>query len=90
MLPKKMIAAGVLEAAQMIEADGNSGIYAGRFPDSCFWVTRPAYKQWRDGILFYSSGHGWRVRRAPAWQEVYNLRFPEFKVEVENGSNKKA
>lgn len=32
----------------------------------------------RKGIVFYSGGHGWRVRKDPHWQVVFRERFPEF------------
>lgn len=76
-------AAAIYEAAQLIEADGNGGIYAGHFPESCSWILLSQYKPDRDGILFYSSGHGWRVRRKPYnWREIFSERFPTFKPEV--------
>ena len=30
----------------------------------------------RDGIVYYSRGHGWRLRKVPHWHDVFVERFP--------------
>lgn len=30
----------------------------------------------REGILYYSAGHGWRVRKKPHWFAIFSARFP--------------
>lgn len=57
------------KTAEYIESFGNRGEY--HFTGTSHaWVLKPKYKPYRDGILFYSRGHGWRVRRQPAWKDV--------------------
>jgi HAD superfamily hydrolase (TIGR01662 family) len=58
---------------ESLEVLGNKGEYS---TISRRWeITEPKYKSLRDGILFYSRGHGWRVRKKPHWREVFTDRF---------------
>lgn len=63
---------------EWLEHCGNRGSYAGYTgdPDGLWYVTRPEFKPQRDGIIFYSTGHGWRLRKSPNWAETFEQRFP--------------
>jgi hypothetical protein len=65
------------ELCEYIDSRGNAGEYPmdRHEPDSLWLVTGPAFKELRDGIIFYSTGHGWRVRKSPHWKETFNQRF---------------
>lgn len=70
----------IWRAAVHLEARGNSGDYISglaKIP-----------KQYREGILFYSRGHGWRVRRQPKdWRQVFKERFPAIYAELTEGES---
>lgn len=58
-----------------IDAAGNSGEYLARSRDKTGPFTR-ATKPLRAGIIYFSKGHGWRVRKKPKhWREVFKERF---------------
>lgn len=58
------------------EADGNRGGYDRRSRVRGAWILEGKYKHFRDGILFYSRGWGWRLRKKPHWKTVFAERFP--------------
>lgn len=62
--------------AEWLESGGNIGVYRATLI-RLFGVT-PSHipKRARDGIIFYSRGHGWRVRKDPHWKDVFRERFP--------------
>lgn len=68
----------IRELAEYLDDYGNSGSYAKNLPHTLNWVLRPEYKPYRDGILYYSRGHGWRVRKHPHWREVWQERFTDW------------
>ena len=76
--PDKTIVAAIYEAAACLEAIGNAGMYTGLFPDDCRWVLATRYNNERKGILFYSRGWGWRLRKSPDWRKVLQERFPDY------------
>jgi hypothetical protein len=61
-------------AAEAIENDGNKGKQA-HMMHGLEFAFDSEFKAQRDGILYYSNGHGWRVRKNPYWKEVYVARF---------------
>lgn len=70
------------ELCVRIDGRGNHGEYAGYRKDATYdWhITLPKFKPLRDGILHYSRGHGWRVRKKPQhWKVVFRLRFPAWR-----------
>lgn len=80
----------ILAVARHLEATNNSGTrFAGGVMHQYRWIRKAKYKYFRDGILYYSRGHGWRVRKKPHWKAVFNLRFNQwfdeagFPVEVD-------
>ncbi len=64
--------------AEWLEHDGNQGHYTSYLPENLRWVMHPKFADYRKGILFYSSGWGWRVRKKPHWKTVYNERFGQW------------
>lgn len=75
MVKARVVAEAVRELAAHIDAGGNKGVYAKDAPEHLQWVLTGDMKPFRDGILFYSTGHGWRVRKAPDWVTVFEQRF---------------
>lgn len=71
-IPEDEIIEAIEKVAQSIDADGNQGIYAHSIPES--WVLKPYFKKYRDGILYFNTGRGWRVRKNPHWRDVLNER----------------
>lgn len=67
----RSVAKAIYDLASALEESGNGGSYR----SSGDWVLLPAYKQYRDGILFFSTGWGWRVRKKPHWKTVFQERF---------------
>lgn len=63
------------QLAEWCEANGNKGWYWRDIPGDMSWVLHPEFKKYRDGIVYYSAGHGWRVRKKPHWRKVYDKRF---------------
>jgi len=43
--------------------------------DNLHWLSKAWSKPLRDGIIFYSTGWGWRLRKKPAWHVVFAERF---------------
>lgn len=74
----------ILECAEHIESFDNAGTYASYFPKHCQFVLKSKYKARRDGILYYSRGHGWRVRKNPHWRDVFNKRFGDRTEKITN------
>lgn len=66
------IVEAIEKAAQHIDDDGNRGIYAHSIPHN--WILKPYFKKYRDGILYFNTGRGWRVRKNPHWRDVLNER----------------
>lgn len=58
--------------AEHIDAGRNDGIYRRMSSPIAAheWVLNPKWKAWRDGVLYYSKGHGWRCRKKPHWRDV--------------------
>ena len=71
------IAAAIYEIGLFLEDDGNQGCYRSSIPSEHGWALHPKYIEFRRGILFYSTGHGWRVRKKPYWKQVFRERFFE-------------
>lgn len=69
----RKIALQIWADATWIEDRGNRGEYGIK--------SAKIGKQYRDGILFYSRGHGWRVRKSPHWLSIFAARFPEVYTE---------
>jgi len=72
-IPEDEILNALARVAAHIDNDGNRGIYAHSIPDS--WILKPYFKKYRDGILYYNSGRGWRVRKNPHWRDVLQQRI---------------
>jgi hypothetical protein len=76
---KPMVSRGfavtLYKLAWWLEADRNKGSYTGQMPKGWARVLRKEDKPLRDGIVYYSSGHGWRVRKIPHWKGIYLERF---------------
>lgn len=72
---KSALPSTIKELAEHIDDGGNSGHYSSNPPYHLNWVLRSEFKPYRDGILYYSRGHGWRVRKHPHWREVWQERF---------------
>lgn len=77
----------LFELAWQMEQAGNSGWYDGdglielyqrhHYIGNVYRINVVAIpKPLRDGILYYSTGHGWRVRKNPHWFTVFCERFP--------------
>ena len=75
---KAHLAEAIYRLAEYIDADCNEGHYYRYLPEAHRWVTLPPYKVYRDGILYYSAGHGWRVRKKPHWRDVFKTRFSQW------------
>lgn len=43
--------------------------------DRWFWRSRKA-KPFRDPLVFYSTGHGWRLRKNPHWSKTFSDLYP--------------
>lgn len=67
-----------------LEKQGNRGFYPlyRNNPDTPqvgkYFILNKKYKSLRDGIIYYSRGHGWRVRKEPHWETVMLARFPKW------------
>lgn len=65
--------------AYWLTKSGNRGLYA----DDCermYGVNPTAIKGAnRTGIIYYSRGWGWRVRKEPHWKYVFYERFPDWR-----------
>lgn len=68
----------IKELATWIEANGNSGFYVRDCPIEYRYALHSSHKRYRDGILFYSRGHGWRVRKKPHWKTIYDARVAQW------------
>jgi hypothetical protein len=71
------IQAAIYEIGLWLEGNGNHGRYTSDIPNEHQWVLGRKYLEQRRGILFYSTGHGWRVRKKPYWKTVFRERFFE-------------
>lgn len=60
---------------EAFEAEGNSGHYTDYNRTGGF-IYEGKYVRFRTGILFFSTGWGWRLRKKPHWREVFAQRFP--------------
>ena len=79
--PVNEIAIAIYLLAEWMEKSGNKGVYTQYCPDELQWVLGVRYQPERDGILFYSTGWGWRVRKSPHWRLVANERFKNGQIE---------
>lgn len=70
----KELAEELYDLCAYIDRMGNGGAYAhGKHSPKSIQHYR--HKHLRDGILYYSTGHGWRVRKHPHWQSVFSERY---------------
>lgn len=63
---------------QAIDTAGNGGWYRISVLSHCSFILDNKMKPVRDGIIYYSRGHGWRVRKEPHWEAVMLARFPKW------------
>jgi hypothetical protein len=63
--------------AFLLDITGNTGSYVSTCVSSYGIDPRDTKPKARTGILFYSKGHGWRVRKSPYWRDVFFERYPE-------------
>lgn len=71
------LARDLFKMATYLDETGNRGTYrTTRFEWG--YVLSPKYASYRKGIVFYSKGWGWRVRKKPHWKTVYNERFSQW------------
>ena len=74
------------DLCERMEADRNRGWYTG---DMCFhggvhsqrFIKDRKFLPYRKGIIFYSTGWGWRLRKG--WRETFGQRFYETVVNWE-------
>lgn len=74
----------LFELCWHIQMSGNRGVYTGGTVSGDYGKSNHVRntvdefpKPMRDGMLYYSAGHGWRVRKNPHWVTVFQERFPE-------------
>lgn len=85
----KQCALDIFQLATQFEDKGNGGWY--------HWMVEPQYRyvlsknktllEYRRGILYYTRGWGWRVRKKPHWKEVYKERFSQWYQPVDPASD---
>lgn len=80
------LARDIYALCEWLDADGNRGRYRSGIPDGLAYVLAPKHADYRKDILFFSSGHGWRVRKMPHWKTVYQERFSAWYVPQEGGA----
>lgn len=73
--PTHVVAEAILEAANWMDLNGNKGDYVRHMPNDFQWVFGTQYNNARQGIFFYSTGWGWRLRKNPDWRTVFKERF---------------
>lgn len=79
-IPEDEILNAIARVAAHIDNDGNRGIYAHSIPDA--WVLKPYFKKYRDGILYFNTGRGWRVRKNPHWRDVLHRKVEAWRPPV--------
>ena len=81
----EQLARDIYALCEWLEAVGNTGRYQSSIPGNLVYVLAPRYVDYRKDILFFSAGHGWRVRKNPHWKTVYQERFAAWYVPQEGG-----
>lgn len=71
------LARDIYKLATYIDEGGNRGIYRSTRVE-WMYVLSPKWAEYRKDILYYSKGHGWRVRKKPHWRTVYDQRFKQW------------
>ena len=71
-----LLTQSIWQIATHLEESNNRGAYSRSIKQTFGIDPTDIPKEQRDGILYYSRGHGWRVRKNPHWREVFAQRYP--------------
>lgn len=68
---------GFYNICESMENSGNGGWYRGSFNGDAggLFITDRKFVNYRQGIVFFSTGWGWRLRKG--WRETFGQRFYE-------------